>query len=101
MRGPAAHEHDLTGDASLPEQLVGASGFGKGKSPCDQRLDPSLPKEVEQGGQILSKPGRSQPLQPLDAVGEHAFPAREKPAADDVHPEDGDGTKAMTATFTT
>src|SRR5262249_22570289 len=53
------------------------------------------------GKQILSKPCRSQPFEPLNAVGDHAFPAREKPAAGDVQPEDGDATKALTTTGTT
>jgi len=60
--------------------------------------DLSLLKEVEQGEQILSKQCRSQPLQALDAVGDHPFPAWEKPAAGDVPPEDRDFPKAMTTT---
>jgi hypothetical protein len=77
---------------------VRLSRLGERESLRDQRLDFLLPEEVEQGEQILSKPCRSQPLQPLDAVGDHPFPAREKPAAGDVHAEDGDCTKAMTTT---
>ena len=95
------HEHNLADHASLPEQLVRVSCLGKGQSLRDQRLDLLLLKEVEQGDQILSKPCRSQPFEPLDAVGDHPFPAREKPAASDVQPEDGDSTKAMTTTWTT
>ena len=67
----------------------------------DERLDLLLLQEVQQGDQILSKPCRSQPFEPLDAVGDHPFPATEKPAASDVQPEDGDATKAMTTTWTT
>ena len=58
-------------------------------------------KEVEQGDQILSKQCRFHPFKPLDAIGEHPFPARKKPAASNVQPEDGDSTKAMTTTRTT
>src|SRR5262245_43172432 len=87
-RRSLAHEHDLADDASLAEQLVRASRLGKGKSLCDDRLDLLLLKEVEQRHQILAKPRRSQPLQPLDAVGGHPFPSREKPATSDVYPED-------------
>jgi hypothetical protein len=94
-------DHDLTCHASLPEQLVRASRLGKRKSLRDERLDLLLSKEVEQGHQILSKPCRSQPFEPLDAVGDHPFPAREKPAASNVQPEDRDCTKAMTTTWTT
>jgi hypothetical protein len=93
-----AHEHDLAGDASIPEHLVRVSGHGQRKSLRDERLDLLLSKEVEQDDQILSKLCRSQPLEPLDAVGDHPFPAREKPAARNVQPEDGDSTKAMTTT---
>ena len=57
------------------------SCFGKGKSLRDQRLDLFLLKEVKEGNQILSKQCRSQPFEPLDAVGDQPFPAREKPAA--------------------
>ncbi len=77
------------------------SCLGKRKSLRDQRFDLPLLKEVEEGDQILSKQHRSQPFEPLDAVGDHPFPAREKPAASDVQPEDGDSTKAMTTTWTT
>jgi hypothetical protein len=92
------HEHDLACHASLPEQLVRVSCLGKRKSLRDERLDLLLLKEVEQGDQILSKQCRSQPFQPLDAVGDHPFPAREKPAANNVHPEDGDATNAIPTT---
>jgi hypothetical protein len=64
----------------------------------DERLDPLLFKEVEQGDQILSKQCRSRPFKPLDAIGDHPFPVREKPSASDVKPEDGDSMKAMTTT---
>ena len=94
-------EHDLARHASLPEQLVRLSCLDQWKSLRDERLDLLLLKEVEQGDQILSKPRRSQPFEPLDAVGDHPFPAREKPAASHVQPEDGDSTKAMTTTWTT
>src|SRR5205823_12138556 len=83
-------EHELACHASLPEQLVRVSCLGKRKSPRDDRLDLLLLKEVDQGDQILSKPYRFQPFEPLDAVGDHPSPAREKPAASDVQPEDGD-----------
>jgi hypothetical protein len=92
------HQHDLARHASLPEQLVRVSRLGKRKSLRDDWLDLLLLKEVEQGGQILSKQCRPQPFEPLDAVGDHPFPAREKPAAGNVQPEDGDSTVAMTTT---
>ena len=96
MRGPVAHQHDLAYDASLPEHLVRLSCLGKRKSLRDEWLDLLLVQEVEQGDQILSKPCRSQPFEPLDAVGDHPFPTREKPAAGNIQPEDADFTKAMT-----
>src|SRR5262249_43597765 len=99
-RGPVGHEYDLARHAPRPEQLVRASRLGKRKSLRDERLDPLLVKEVEQGGQILSKPGRSPPLQPLDAVGDHPSPARQQPAAGDVQREDGDPGKATAAART-
>ena len=92
------HEHDLARHASHPEQLVCLSCRNKRKSLCDEWLDLLLLKEVEQSDQILSKPYRSQPFEPLDAVGDHPFPAREKPAASNVQPEDCDSTEAMTTT---
>ena len=95
---PAAHEHDLAYHASLPEQLLRLSCLGKRKSLRDERLDLFLLKEVQQGNQILSKQCRFKPFERLDAVGDHPFPAREKPAAGNVQPEDGDSTKAMTTT---
>src|SRR5512134_1357883 len=93
-RRPVEYEHDLAGDASLPEQLVRVSGLGKRKSLRDERLDLLLLKEVEQGDQILSKQCRFQPFEPLDAVGDHPFPAREKPAAGNVQRVDGNSMKA-------
>ena len=93
-----AHEHDLARHASLAEQLVRLSCLGKRKSLRDVWLDRLLLQEVEQGDQIPSKHCRPQPFEPLDAVGHHPFPAREKPAAGNVQPEDGNRTKAMTIT---
>jgi hypothetical protein len=69
------------------------------KSMRDQRLDLLLFEEVTQGDQILSKQCRSQPFKPLDAVGDHPFPAGEKPAAGNVQPEDVDSTIAMTTAW--
>jgi hypothetical protein len=97
-RRPVGHEDDLARHASLPEQLVRLSCLGKRNSLCDERPDLLLLKEVEQGDQILSKQCRPSPFEPLDAVGDHAFPAREKPAAGNIHPENEDCTKAMTTT---
>ena len=92
------HEHHLACDTPLPEQLMRLSSLGKRKYPGDQWLDLLLLKEVEQGDQILSKPCRPQAFEPLDAVGDHPFPARDKPAASNVQPEDGDSMNAMTTT---
>ena len=64
----AEHEHDLAGDASLPEQLVGESRLRKRKLLRDERLDLLLSKKVEQGDQILSKQRRSQPFEPTIAL---------------------------------
>src|SRR2546425_2823822 len=83
-------EHDLAYHASLFEQLLRVSCLGKRKLLRDERLDLLLLKEVEQGDQILSKPCRSQPFERLDAVGDHPFPAREKPAAGDIQHVNGD-----------
>ena len=91
-------EHDLTRHASLPEHLVRLSCFGKRKSLRNEWLDLLLLKEIEQGDQILSEPCRSQPFEPLDAVRDHPFPAREKSAADNIQRENGDSMKAMTTT---
>ena len=95
------YEHDLACHASLPEQLLRMSCLGKRKSLRDERLDLFLLKEVKQGDQILSKELRFHPFERLDAVGDHPFPAWEKPAAGDVQPEDGGSTKALTTTWTT
>jgi hypothetical protein len=77
---------------------VRTSCLGKGKSLRNQRLDLFLLKEIKEGDQILSKQCRSQPFEPLGAVGDQPFPARAKPAASDVQPVNGDSTKAMTTT---
>src|SRR5262245_53372415 len=74
------------------------SRLGKRKSLRDHRLDLLLLKEVEQGDQILSKQGRPQPFEPRDAVTDHPLPAREKPAADNVQPEDADSMVSMATT---
>ena len=95
------HEHDLAYHASLPEQLVRLSCLGKRKSLRDERLDLLLFEQVKQGDQILSKQCRFQPFKRLDAVGDHPFPARKKPAASNIQPEDADSTKAVTTTWTT
>jgi hypothetical protein len=84
----------------FPSNSCARLGLGERKSLGDQRLDLSLVKEVEEGDQVLSKERRSQPFEPLDAVGDHPFPAREKPAPRNVQPEDGDFTKAMMTTWT-
>jgi hypothetical protein len=77
---------------------VRLSCFRKWKSLRDEGLDLLLPKEVELGDQILSEQCRPQSFDPLDAVGDHPLAAREKPAAGNVQPEDGDCTKAMATT---
>ena len=81
-RRPVAHEHDLARHASLPEQFVRLPCLGKWKSLREEWTDLLLLKEVEQGDQILSKQCRFQPFEPLDAVGDHPFPTRKKPAGD-------------------
>jgi len=58
-------------------------------------------KKAKQGDQILSKEFRFQPFERLDAVGDHPFPAREKPAAGDAQPEEGGSTEALTTTRAT
>jgi hypothetical protein len=74
------------------------SCLGKRKLLRDEWLDLLVLKEVEQGDQILSKQCRPLAFEPLDVVGDHPSPAREKPAAGNVQPEDGDSSKAMTTT---
>src|SRR5262245_52398694 len=96
QRGPVANEHDLARHASVPKHLLRLPGLRQRESLRDQRLDLPLFKEIEQCAQILSKPCRPQPFEPLDAVGDHPSPAREEPAASDVQPEARDGTKTMT-----
>jgi hypothetical protein len=90
-----AHEHDLASHASLPEQFVGLSCLGKRKSLRDEWFNLLLLKEVEQGDQILSKQCRLQPFEPLDTVGDYPFPAREKPATDNIQSENADSAKSM------
>ena len=55
---------------------MGVPCLGQGKSLRDEGLDLLPVQEVEQGDQILSKLCRPQPFEPLDAVGDHPFPAR-------------------------
>jgi hypothetical protein len=77
-------EHDLARHASLAKQLVRSSRPSERKSLRDYWLDFLLLKEVKEGDQILSKQCRSQPFEPLDAVGDYPFAAWKKPAARDV-----------------
>src|SRR6185369_5911370 len=49
---------------------------------------------------VLAKQLRPQPLERLDAVGDHAFPAREQPAGGDAQAEDGRSTEALTTART-
>jgi hypothetical protein len=53
------HEHDLTYDASLAEQLLRLSGFGERKSLRDYGLYFRLLKKVKKRRQVLSGQGRS------------------------------------------
>ncbi len=77
------------------------SGLGQRQALRDERRNLVLVQEVKQGEHILAKPGRSPPFEPLDAVGEHPFSAREQPAASDVHSEDRESPKAMPTPWTT
>ena len=81
--------------ASLLEQLVRLSGLNKRKPLGDKWSDLLLVKEVKQGDQILPKQPGPEPFEPLYAVGDHAFPTRQKPASGNVQAEDSDRTKAM------
>src|SRR5262245_38970981 len=58
---PVACKHDFACHTSLAEQLVRLSGLAEREALSDERLDPLLLKEVEQDGQILSKPCRFYP----------------------------------------
>jgi hypothetical protein len=80
---------------------VRVSCLGKRKSLRDQGLDLLLPEKVEQRDQVLPKQCRFYPFEPLDAVGDHAFPAWEKPAANDVQRENRDSMKATAMSWTT
>ncbi len=77
------------------------SRLGKRKSLSDERFDLFLLKEVKQSDQVLSKQLRLQPFERLDAIGDDPLPAREKPTAGDVQPEDGGSTEALATTWTT
>src|ERR671910_605155 len=94
-RGSIGHEHNFAGYASLLEQLVRLSGLNKRKPPGDKWFDLLLVKEVKQGDQILPKELRPEPFEPLYAVGDHVFPARQKPASGNVQSEDSDRTITM------
>src|SRR5262245_23067810 len=62
------------------------------------RIDYSRIKQVEQGGQVLSKHCRPQPFERLDAIGYYPSPAWEEPAANNVQAKDGDAPKGMATT---
>src|SRR5262245_23900975 len=94
-------EHYLACNASFPQQLLRLSSLGKRESPRNQWLYLLLLKEVQQSDQILFEPIRFEPFECLDAVGDHAFSARQKPAAGDVQGEGGGSTEALTTTWTT
>ena len=78
-----------------------SSCLGERKSLRDEGFDLLLPQELEEGGQILPELRWPQPLEPLNAVGDHPFPAGKEPAAGDVEPEDGDSMQAIATTRTT
>jgi hypothetical protein len=100
-QGVIAHENDLASHAFLAEQLVRKLRLGKRKFPGNQRLDFLLLQKAQQGDQVLSEHCRFQALEPLDAVGDHPLPAREKPAASNVQTENRESLKAITAPGTT
>jgi hypothetical protein len=95
------HEHDLADHTSFLEQLLRVPSVGKRKPLRDDRLDLVLAKEVEKRNQILLEQRRFEPLERLDAVGDHPLPAWEKATSGDVQGEDGGSTKALTMTGTT
>jgi len=74
---------------------VSVSCLGKGKLLRDDRPDLFLLKEAQQGGQVLLKLCRLESFERLDTVGDHPFPAWEKPAGDNVQHEDGKSMKAI------
>ena len=78
---------------------MGASGVDKRKR-RNQWLDLPLPEKLEQGEQILTKQGRSDPLQPLNAVRDDALASGKNPATGDVQTDDGDWTNTVTAAAT-
>src|SRR5262249_17400437 len=92
------YEHELAHYPSLSKQHVRMSCLGQWKSLRNHRLDLPLLKQTKQGRQILSKQFGSETLEPLDAVGDYPFPAREKPAAGNVQGEDGNPMEAIAPT---
>ena len=97
-RSLVGHEHDFAGHASCAKQFVRLSCLAKWKSVGDERRDLMPLKQMEQGNQILSKHRRPQSFQPLNAVGDHPFSAREQPSSGNVEREDGDRPKTVTTT---
>src|ERR1041384_2079986 len=95
------HEHNFACHASYLEHFMRKSCLGERKPSRDKRLDLLLLKKVKQGDQILSKPFRFQPFECLEAIRNHAFPPREKPASGDAQREDGASTKTLTTTWAT
>ena len=80
-------QYDFPDDPSPAQQFMRLSRLDQGKSLRDQRFDLLLSKQLQQCAQILSKECRLEPLEPLDAVGNHAFVAGENPAAKNVQRE--------------
>src|SRR5262249_44954347 len=86
---PIRYQHDLADHASAAQELVCVPRLAERQPLRDQRLDPLLPKQVEECEQVVAEPGGSPPHQPLDAEWHHGLPARPKPVPEDVPSQDG------------
>jgi hypothetical protein len=91
-------KHELADHPPLAQQLVRLSCSRKRKLLRDQRFDLVLLKEIEQNNQVLSKPCRSSPFEPLNTIGNHPSTAGKKPPGGNVQPEDGNLTETVTTT---
>ena len=66
---PVRQQHDLTQNAALAQHLVRALRLIESQTLSDQRLDLLLFEQVQEPQQVMAKPRRFDPQQPLYAVG--------------------------------
>ena len=69
----------------------------QGESRRNDRFYLSFAKQSQQSGEVVTKPNWLSPLEPLDAVRQHALSARQEEGGSDVKPDEPKAPKAFKA----